>query len=57
MNDEESALYAPSMLPFLAHLLLAVFGWLFVTHDDLTGTAPRMMSCLLLLDLLTEDSQ
>ena len=42
LNDKELSLYALSALPFLAVLLLAAFGRLFVTHDDLTGTAPEM---------------
>ena len=42
MNDKELSLYAASTLPLSAILLLATFGWSFVTHDDLTGTAPGM---------------
>ena len=50
-------LYVPSALPLLAVLLLTAFGRSFVTHNDLTGTAPRMMTWSILSDLLTEDSQ
>ena len=35
----------------------STFGWLFVTHNDLTSTTPRMTSWPLLLDPLIEDCQ
>ena len=57
MNDKESSLYVPSTLPLLAVLLLAAFGQSSVTHDDLTGTTPGMMTQLISSDPLTEDSQ
>ena len=56
-NNEESALYELSALPFWSIALLTSFGWSFMTHNDLTSTASRMKSCPLPLAPLTVGSQ